>query len=340
MNFYIGKAQLLIYGLPLIIILSSIFLALSPLLNKHPDLAVGITYDLTLIAPLVYFFLIRKKRIPNITTVPLFIVGVIIASFLLPEHQRYHLELVKKFLLPVIEVIFFSVIFYNVFQTAKAFKKNPNGNSDFYLILKESAIKVVGYSKLAKVFTSEIAMFYYALCTWKKIKKPTNGFTNFKESGIIALLGVIIFIILIETFVIHILLMRWNETVAWVLTASSGYAAVQIFGHIKAVKRRYSVIEGNKLHLKYGLFGDIEFPLEDIEEVKLTSKDIEDKSRKVEKLALLKDIESHNVAIFLSKKHRVEKAYGLSKECDAILLHIDDKEEFAQIINNALQAKL
>ncbi len=338
MNLQIDREQFLIYGLPIFIILTSIFLALSPILTKNPDLAIGITYDLTLTAPLAYFLLIRKKNIPNITVVPLFVVGVILASFLLPENQKSHLDLVKTYLLPVIELAFLSVILYNVYHTVREFKINPNKNRDFYLILKESAIRVVGYPKIAKVFTFEIAMIYYALFTWKKIRKPINGFTNYKENGITALLGVIVFIILIETFVFHILLIRWNVTVAWVLTISSGYAAIQILGHIKAIRQRYSVIDENQLYLKYGLFGDIEIPLNDIEEVKLTSNDIEGKSRQVEKLALLKEIESHNVAIIFSKKLRVEKAYGISKECDAILLHIDDREEFAKKINNALQS--
>jgi len=327
----------LVYGLPVIIILTSIFLALSPLLSKYPDLAMGITYDLTLIAPLVYFFLIRKKNIPNITVIPLFVAGVVLASFLLPDHQKFHLDLVKTYLLPIIELIFFSVIYYHVHHTISVFKSTQDRSNDFYLILKQSAIKVISYLKIAKVFASEIGMIYYALFSWKKKEKPTNGFTNYKRNGITALFGIIIFIILTETFVIHILLMRWNVTVAWVLTFGSGYAALQLLGHIKAMSRRHSVIEGDKMYLKYGLFGDIEVDLKDIEEIKLTSKDTADKSRQVEKLALLKDIESHNVAIFLNKKLSVEKSYGITKECDLIFLHIDDKEEFAQKIKTALQ---
>ncbi len=339
MNFQIERTQFLIWGLPAFIIFTSVCLALSPLLSETPDLAMGITLDLTLTAPLVYFFLIRKKKIPNITVFPLFVLGVILASLLLPENQKYHLDLIKTYFLPVIELGFFSVIIFNVYHTVSAFKNNPNRNSDFYLILKESAIKAVGYPAIARVFTSEIAMVYYALCTWKKVKIPANGFSNFKENGITALLGVIIFLILIEACVFHILLMRWNDTVAWVLTVSSGYAAIQIFGHIKALSRRHSVIQGNMLYLKYGLFGDIVLPLEDIQEIKLVSNNIENKDRKVEKLALLKDIECHNVAIFLTKKLKVEKAYGIYRECDTILLHIDNSNEFAQRVNNALQNK-
>ena len=337
LNLQKDRVQLLIYALPVFVILTSIFLALSPLLSKNPDLAMGITYDLTLTAPLIYFFLIRKKSIPNISIVPLFVVGVILASFILPEHQKFHLDLVKTYLLPLVELIFISIISYKVYHTVKAFKDSPNRNRDFYLILKQSAIKVVGYPTIAKVFASEIAMVYYALFTWEKVKVPANGFTNFKENGITALLAVIVFIIVIEAFVFHILLMSWSASVAWVLTAGSGYAAFQIFGHIKAIKRRHSMIQGNKLYLKYGLFGDVEVSLEDIQEIKLISNNITDEDRIVEKLALLKDIENHNVAIFLTKKLRVEKAYGISKECDTILLHIDNKDEFVQKVGIALQ---
>lgn len=337
MNIRIERTQIGTYGLPILIILTSVFLALSPFLKNNPGLAMGITYDLTLTAPLVYFFLIRKKKVPPITVVPFFVGGVILASFLLPEHQKYHLDLVTTYLLPVVELTFLSVILYHAYKAVKAFKETRNKTYDFYLLLKESAVKALGYPRFAKVFASEIAMLYYALFAWKKKQEPENSFTSFKDNGITALLAVIVFILTVETLLVHLLLARWNETVAWVLSLSSLYAAIQIMGHLKALRRRFSELKGNQLFLKYGLFGDMEIDLRKIDRIELTSNDIADQSRRVEKLALLKGLESHNVAIYFTEKQEVEKAYGLRKECDIVLLHIDDSKGFVDSINNALQ---
>jgi hypothetical protein len=336
-NLQIEKDQVLTYGLPIIVILSSVFLALSPLMGNHPNLAIGITYDLTLTAPLIYFLLIRKKRVPLFTVVPFFILGITLASLLLPNHQQDHLDLIKTYLLPAIELIVFSVISYHVFKLTKAFKEASNTTYDFYTVLKESAIKTIGSPKIARIFASEIAMVYYALFSWKKAPALENGFTNYKENGITALLGVILFLLLIETSIAHLLLVRWNETLAWLIFISSLYAAVQIFGHLKALRQRTSEWAGNQLHLKYGLFGDIELDIRAISRIELTSNDVEDETRSVAKLALLKELESHNVVIYFTGKQKIEKAYGVMKECDTLLVHIDDRQAFKDTINNALQ---
>ena len=331
------KVYAFVYGLPVLIILSSVLLALSPLLKSYPDLAIGITYDLTLTAPLVYLLLIRKKRIPRITAVPFFVLGLILATLLVPEHQKFHLGLITSYLLPVVEITVLSVIVYKVVKTIRAFKKNAGTTGDFYTVLKQSAVETLGYPKIATVFATEIAMIYYSFFSWRRKKTRENEFTYHKENGITALLVAIIFIMLIETVALHLLLIGWNKIVAWIFTISSIYAVLQLFGHIKAMRRRYSVIEDESLMLKYGLFGEATIQLSEIERVALTTKDINDSGRKVEKLALLKMLEPHNIVIYFTKPRKVEKIYGITKECDTLLLHIDDKEAFVNKVNNALQ---
>ncbi|WP_247232842.1 hypothetical protein [Telluribacter sp. SYSU D00476] len=334
MNRHIQRSLLPIYGLPLLIMLFSVGLTLSPLLSQQPALAMGITYDLTLTAPLLYLFLMRTRRIPKITAVPVFVLGVVLASLLLPEHQKYHLGLITTYILPLVEVTMLAVIGYHAYNTAKAFRASTHGSQDFYMVIKEATIRTIGYPQIAKVFASEIAMVYYALWNWKK--ESANGFTSYKENGVTALLGTVVFIAIIELFVAHLLLVRWNEMVAWVLTAGSFYATFQLLGHIKAIRRRYSEITGSQLFLKYGLFGDMVVDLKDVLRAEITPNTVEVEDKKVEKLALLKDVESHNVAIYFREKQTIEKAYGISTRCDIVLLHIDDKQAFVEKLNQAL----
>ncbi len=333
MNIQISNnSQILTYGLPLLVILTAVTLALSPLLVIHHQLAMGITYDLTLTAPLLYFFLIRNKKISKITVVPFFVLGIILATFLLPEQQHYHLNLVTSYLLPLVEIAFFSLIIYHGYKGVQAAKALSTQTHDYYLIIKESAVKAIGYPKVAKVFATEIAMLYYAFFAWKAKPKPVGSFTNFKKSGSIALLAVVVFLIIVETFVLHLLLVRWHETLAWLLTLSSFYASIQLIAHIKALKQRTSELKDNTLHLTYGLFGDLEIDLSAICRIELTNKRIEAKGLKVQKLALLKDIEPHNLAIYFSKPQFIEKAYGLTQPCDVVLLYIDNPKDFTEAL--------
>ena len=111
------RNYLMIYGIPAAVIVASVCLALSPLLQQNPALITGITYDLALTSPLLYLLLIWNKNIPKITVVPFFILGLVLATFLLPENT--HLNLLTTWVLPLIELTVISTIGYKIFQLRK-----------------------------------------------------------------------------------------------------------------------------------------------------------------------------------------------------------------------------
>ncbi|WP_340074602.1 hypothetical protein [Leptobacterium sp. I13] len=326
------KYRALVYTLPFLVIITAIGLAISPLIKTHPDIAIGITYDLTITAPLLYFLIIRKKPIPKITVVPVFVLGLILATFLLPESQQQHVAIIKTYLLPIIELLVILIILHKVYKGIKAYKHNAQGDTDFLTTLKNSTNEVLKNPKIAEIATAEIAMIYYGLFLWKKKKPKENEFTIYKESGITAIFLAIVSIIGIETYVFHILIMKWNNIAAWILTGTSIYAALQLLGHLKAIHHRYSSITSDQIYLKYGLFGNARINIDDIDRIELLSNDIREKDLKVEKLAILKDMEPHNIAIYFSKRQKITKIYGIKKECDILLFQIDDKNKFIERI--------
>lgn len=327
------KNLFLIYLVPLAIIGLAIILSVTSFLETHPALATGIIYDLTFTSPIIYFFLIRKKPIPKITVVTMFVIGFITAKIIIPTQHSFHLGLIETYFLPFLELFVLFIIITKVSHTVRAFKNNAKEDRDFYTILKKSSIETLHYPKLASLLASEISMFYYAFFVWKKPKYEANDFSNYKENGISAMFGAIIFILLVETFVVHILLERWNTIVAWVFSISTIYLVMQIFAHIKALRIRKSFITDKYLTLRYGIFAEITIPLFDIEKVELNSNDVEITDKKIESLALLKGFETHNVVLHFKKNQTIEKVYGFKKSCDVLLLHIDKKEEFRKAIN-------
>lgn len=319
------------FGLPALIIIAATIIAFTPLIVTYPELAIGVTYDLTLSAPLLYLFLIRKTNLPKTTVILFFVGGVFIASFLLPKDQQFHLNIVKLWLLPVVEIsglAFISFSAYRTFQTYKSFKGK---SSDVFTILRETCRKPIKIPMLANVFAFEIAVLYYTFFSWKKFKPNEQTFSYHKKNGTVILFGVIIFLITVETLVFHILIIQWNVIVAWILTISSLYVSLQLFAHIKAIFQRPIEITGGKLFVRYGLFGDSEIDLQNIEKIEFSSV-LPDEKEGVKRLSLLGELEQFNTKIHLKNEAELNGFYGIKSNFKTLLLYIDETEKFKKLI--------
>jgi len=109
------QKNLIIFGIPFLIIGLIIFIAKSQLfINNSNNLATGITFDLLLTVPFIYFLLIRKTNIPKTTVIPFLILGIVISSIILPSENQYYLNLFKTWVLPIVEISILSFVIYNV----------------------------------------------------------------------------------------------------------------------------------------------------------------------------------------------------------------------------------
>lgn len=313
-----------------------VILAKSSFFTASPDsLSIGITFDLLLTVPIVYFLLIRKTKIPKTTVVPFLIVGVIIGSFILPSENQFYLNLFKTWVLPIVELSILTFVIFKLRKGIRRYKLNKNQSFDFFTSLKDTCYEILPKAVVIPVVT-EIAVFYYGFIYWKKRRIKNNEFTYHKDSGSTALLSVIIFIVAIETFVLHILLAKWSLTAAWVLTFLSIYSGIQIFGFLKSIFKRPISIENGKIHLRYGIMTETEIDLKDIASIEISSKDIE-LNKETRKLSFLGELESHNVIIRLKKENTLIGLYGIKRKYKTLVLHVDDKIEFEKQINNGLQ---
>ncbi|GAA3522585.1 hypothetical protein GCM10022393_41470 [Aquimarina addita] len=300
------------------------------------NLAIGITGDLLITAPLVYFLLIRKTSIPRTTIVPFLIACIVICSLILPSKHHYYLNLFKFWVLPVIELSVVTYVIYTIRKAIKNYKSNVNQSFDFFTTLKNTCYEILPKGAVIPVVT-EIAIFYYGFIYWKKRDIAHNEFTYHKHSGTITLLIALIGIIAIETFVLHILLAKWNTTAAWVLTALSIYSGIQIFGFLKSMLKRPISIEHQKLYLKYGIMTETVIALKDIDHIEISSNDIE-LTTETRKLSFLGTLESHNLIIHLKKENTLIGLYGLKRKYKSLVLYVDDKLTFKNRIDLLLQS--
>lgn len=327
--------NLITFGVQISLFGILILLIKSPFLPGNETLVVGITADLLLTVPLVYFLLIRKTEIPKTTVIPIMIIGLLIGSYFLPTENQYYLNFFKTWILPIVEFSVLSFVIYNVRKGIKQYKSKKTGTFDFFTTLKNTCYDILPKGIVIPVVT-EIAVFYYGFLYWKRRELKVNEFSYHKDSGTIALLIAIIFIVAIETVVLHILLLKWSNIAAWILTFLSVYSGIQIFGFLKSMFKRPISIENGQLYLRYGIMTETNINLKDIDSVEISSKDIE-LNNETKKLSFLGELESHNIIIRLKKENELIGLYGARKKYKNLAMYVDDKTEFTNQINNALQ---
>ena len=326
----------IIFGIPMLIIGLMVFITKTSQFQMHTEsLSIGITLDLLLTVPLVYFLLIRKTSIPKTTIIPFIILGSIICSLLLPQENQQYVSLFKIWVLPLIELSVLSFVIYNVRKGIQSFKKKKGLSFDFFTTLKNTCSEILPKYAVSPIVT-EIAVFYYGFIYWKKRALKENEFSYHKNSGTIALLIAIIGVVAIETVVLHMLLTKWSSIAAWILTFLSIYSGIQIFGFLKSMLKRPIAIENDILFLRYGIVNEAIIDLENIESVEISSKEIV-LHKETRKLSFLGELESHNVIIRLKKEGTLVGLYGIQRKFKNLAVYVDDKIEFKNRIQNALQ---
>lgn len=102
--------------------------------NKILSKAVAI--DLLVLMPSIYFFVARKSKLPMTSAAPIFILGVIAGSFILPEEHHSLLDYFSSYALPLVEAdILFSILF-KIVKTLKLYRSKQKSSSDFFYVLK------------------------------------------------------------------------------------------------------------------------------------------------------------------------------------------------------------
>lgn len=332
------QKNIIIFGTPMLLIGLLVLLATSSILISNPKvLSFAITFDLLLITPVVYFLLIRKTSIPKTTVAPLLILGILVCTHILPQENHYFLNFFKTWVFPIVELSIFLIVIYHLRKTIKLFKLNKTQSSyDFFTTLKNTCYQVLPKA-IVIPFVTEIAVLYYGFLNWKKSELKKNEFSYHKESGTIALLIATLFLIAIETVVFHILLTKWSNIAAYVLTFLSVYSGIQIFGFLKSMLRRPIVIKNNRIYLRYGMMCETTIEIKNIDSIEVSSKDIE-LNKDTRKLSFFGELESHNLIIRLKIENELIGLYGIKRKYKNIALYVDDKVVFKNRINKALSA--
>lgn len=328
--------SLIALGVVITLFVILLFLMKSPLLMEYRTMDLAISLDLVFTIPLIYFLLIRKTHIPKTTLVPVLIIGLLLGLTFLPPENQFYLNLFKLWVLPFIELSIMAYVIFKIRSARKAYKSLSKNIPDFFSALKKTCAEFLPSAAVIP-FATEVAIIYYGFVDWKKRPLKTNEFTYHKKTGSISLYAGLIILVCAETIGLHVLLSKWNEIIAWVLTGLSFYAGLQLLGIAKSLTKRPIILDDDGLILKYGIISETNIPISAINSIHIVKSGY-DKSETIKSLSPLSEIEGYNMVIELNKEYELTGLYGMKRKFKTITFHIDEPEIFKSQLE-ALQSK-
>ena len=321
----------LIFGVPLLILMSIIYLSTLPVLISQ-EFCYALSADLIFTIPVVYYLLIRKTKIPKTTVVPFIILGIIAGRYFLPVEHQGIIDFAQTIGVPLIEFSILGFLIFRVRKIVLEFRKAKNESPDFVTTLRKAAQELFS-GKLAEVFVLEISMIYYCFFAWKKPKLREHAFTYHRKNDLHLIFGIFIGLVIVETFVFHILVERWSPIIAWIGTFLSTYSIVQIVGIIKSASRRPIIFEEDKILLRFGMMHETEVRFDEIKNIELSRRTIANHPL-AQKMGTA--LTGHNVIIFLKNENILLGLFGIKKKYNTLMLHVDDHIKFKEMVEKKI----
>jgi hypothetical protein len=272
-----------------------------------PEIAAwGVTFDLTITIPgLYWFFLVRPRRVHAITIVPLFLLCLAVASRVVPRGQQEFLRDLKLLVIPLELLLVWAVV------TKRALPP-----------------------LVARVVRSEMSIFWHAFFAWRKTPNHVDGraVTFHERSGWGTIVAAFILVIAAEGVAMHLFLARWNTTAAWAWTFLDVWGAIWLIGDYHALRLNRSWLTPTTLHIRVGLRWSADIGLSNIASIEEARDERQWKQKGVLKLAVL---EAPRWMIALREPVIVDGIAGIRKEISAIAMLPDD-DEFVSDVRRAL----
>jgi hypothetical protein len=261
---------------------------------ENPDVAAwGVTFDLTITLPLLYwFFVVRRGKASALTIVPVFLAGILLSSLLLPAAQQQFLRQLKWTVVPLVEVL-----------------------------VVVALVRHGRNSCVAEAVLSELTMLRYALFGWRK--KPEEGVTFHERNGWGTIVVCILVLLAAEGIGMHLLLRRWSVPGAWVWTGLEIWGALWLIGDYHGLRVHRSTIDAGALRIRFGLRWNVDVPRELVASVSAIGSESEWKRKDVMKIAVLED---PRWLVTLREPVVVRGMMGLRRTVTALALLPDDEE--------------
>jgi len=273
----------------------------------------GVTFDLTLTIPLVYYLtVVRTGAARAVTLAPVFVGCMMLAAFVVPRGQQQFLHDLRFVSVPL-EIV-------TIILIAKRLVRVRD--------VETATRELFGDTRLAAFVAAEVGILWYALFCWRK-KPQESGFTVHERSGWVSIVACILTLLIAESIGMHLLVQMWSPIAAWVVTSLDLYGMLWLIGDYHALRLRPSFAENGVLHVRHGLRWSAEIALDNIDSVDDIREESEWKRKGVLKLAML---DEPRILVRLREPVVAHGLAGFRRTIDAVAVLPDDLDAFHRTI--------
>ena len=257
------------FGLIALGVYATLFvLASSRLFERAPGLgSFGITFDLLVTIPAAFYLMVvRPRKLPWLTLVPCVIASAWAGVLVLPPEHRELLHAARYLIAPA-ELW---LVGYGGLRALRLLRSGTRPSRDVPDAVRAALREIVRFPAVADAVAAEVALFWYALLSWRArpaVAPGETAFTQHRKSGIPGIVGAVSFACVIEAVGVHLLAAAWNPMVAWALTGLSVYGVIWLVGLGRSVVLRPTVVEREGLRVRIGALYEAMVPFDAIESV-------------------------------------------------------------------------
>jgi hypothetical protein len=320
-------------GIAVAIIATEFLITNSPHFYKNTDLmSFAITFDLVIIVPILFYFLIiRPLKLNPAFIISAYVLSAWAAYFILPKTQHFYLNYVWHSL-ALVEISLLIWAISKIKTIIKTYKSLSIKRFDFYFNLKKSLELTIGDTIFTRVLAAEIATIRYGLLFFihpkMEILPHQKTFSVHQKSGYTTIWAVFIFVGFVELFALHFLFRKLGNTAVIMADVLSIYAIIFMVADLIALTRRPIVIDNQQLTIRNGIRWHAIVDLDKIEKVELISRLPTDKD--IRKVATLGE---PNLLLTLTEPIELTGFYGMRFQTKRLAILVDDRVLFVKSLN-------
>jgi hypothetical protein len=273
----------------------------------------GLSFDVAVTVPLLYFLLVVRGRVqPVVTLIPVCLVALLRATYVAPGLAWTRLAIGSA-----AEIAVFTFVVIRVRRGWTA----GTDESDILEKFRKAALDVVRVPALAEAVASEMALVWYAFCSWRakpECPKDAMHFSVHGRSSAGMLLAAIAGLSVIEGAITHALLMRWSVMAAWAVTLLGAYGTICLIALSRSFRLRPAWLTDDELVLRNGLLWMLRIPLDRLESV-ATAGDEAD--------LRMPPATDPNLWLRFSEPLIARKMYGIRRRVRSVAISVDERDE-------------
>lgn len=288
---------------------------------------IAVPFDLMVCVPAAFYLLVvRRYELSPLLVLPVIWLGGFVSSqFAVPGQPSLLLPLGLAALAVEAAIAVHEIRrFLRAYRAARAQSDDPLdwfAGAFFALVRNERASRMAGL---------ECAMWYYVLGSWRRgpiVPEGYRAFSYHRRSGHIAVVGVLLGAVAVETVAVHLLVAQWSVAAAVALTALSLYTALWMVADTRAVVLNPLLVGDGELVVRWGMLTRERIPLSRIERIVSSEPDVPKAER-----ADFAAMGARECWIELSEPVEIRGIIGKPRRVRAIKVGPDDASAFKQAV--------